>query len=216
MKITQSQCAFNIIYSLAADHEINGETIASKRKRLATALALKIKLSELKFDAVVPIPNTGIIYAKHIANVLKVPFINPFQKKKTKRTLLLPVENRSVFYKRFLLKSQFKNHYKNVLIVDEALISGTTVSSVANWVKNKAARYSFAFTSLPMVNQCFLGNIKYSKRILDFGKNETNLINSLALLNKELGSDELFFLDHSSFFEIIDSERCCTLCFANF
>jgi len=216
MKITQSQCAFNIIYSLAADHEINGETIASKRKRLATALALKIKLSKVEFDAIMPIPETGIIYAKHIANELKVPFINPFKKKKTTRTLLLPIENRSAFYKRFLLNSQLHVKYKNVLIVDEALISGTTVSSVANWVKDKAERYSFAFASLPMINQCFLGNIKYSKRILSFGVNETNLINSLGLLNEELGSDKLFFLDQSSFFEIIDAERCCTLCFANF
>lgn len=216
MNVTQTQCAFNVIYSLAADHEINGELVSGIRRKISSSLADTILKSEAEYDAVIPIPNTGIAYAKNIAKRLGIEYINPFKKVKNSRTLSLPKSDRKKFYERFLCDTPLDAAHQNVLVVDEALISGTTAFAVADWLKPRVKNFAFAFASPPMINYCMCGVVKYSPRIISVVDNEDDINESVDKFNEILGSSQLYFIEPRDFQKIIDSRRMCSLCFANF
>lgn len=217
MNLTQDKCAFNIIYSFDADHNIDGQPINIFRKRLAYALAEQVKNSGVKIDYVIPIPNTGIGYAKHVSKILNAKYLNPFVKKKVARTLGMTTGQRLDFYDRFLEHMKLPEGLSKVLFVDEALISGTTAIAISDWAKNKKIEeFSFGFASPPMINYCPSQMIKFAPRIFDLADEFSPLELKISEFKSLIGSDDIYFVPSQIFEEIVLSDRRCTLCFSKY
>jgi glutamine phosphoribosylpyrophosphate amidotransferase len=215
MKLTQDQCAFNIIYTFSPEHDIDGVTVAQIRQELARLLANEIQESGLTIRYIIPIPSTGIYYAKYVAKYLKIEIINPYKKNKNIRTLRLKYKERHSFYDRYLDNAEVPNSIDDVLFIDEALISGTTTKLVSEWANNQGIRnFSFAFASPPIINYCPNKMVRSVARALDPGAGNMETEMAVGVLSKSLKSTKVIFLPSQKFEDAMSGDRRCTLCFS--
>ncbi len=215
MLITQEKCAFSIIYTYDASHVIEGTPVKYFRAVLAKLLAAQILKSGLNITHVIPIPNTGIMYAKEVAKHLNATYVNPFVKAKIPRTLGMNSSDRVKFYERFLERQELNEELGETIFIDEALISGTTISIVAEWAKVKGiSSFSFGFASPPMINFCPQHVIKNSHRVLDPDANDVSTDEAIEELSRGLGSRNIFFISSREFSTTISGDKRCSLCFS--
>lgn len=210
-----SQCSFNIIYTFDPDHEIDGKLVRSYRSDLAEILANKILKSTMhKYDYIVPIPMTGIFYAEKLARIMGIPMVEIFDRDKQTRTLSLTSVDRHEFYEKYFSKFKMELENKRILIVDEALISGTTIKLLSNWLKRfPLLKYSFAFVSPPMSGYCPNRNIKENERIAkvtNLGEIDMNALNEFI---GQTGADTMYFNSAEDFNKLLFSNSRCSHCF---
>ena len=215
MHIPQEKCAFSIIYTYDPSHVIEGTPVKYFRTLLAKALAAQIAESGLNVKHVIPIPNTGIVYAKEVAKHLNAKYLNPFVKKKNFRTLGMKGRDRVSFYDRFLEHMELDEDLGETIFIDEALISGTTISIMADWARVRSiSSFSFGFASPPMINYCPQNVIKNSHRVLDPELNDISTDEAVEELNRGLGSKKIFFVSSTEFSAILSGDKRCSLCFS--
>lgn len=88
--------------------------------------------SDLDIDVVIPIPETSMDVALQIANTLELPYRQGFVKNRyIGRTFIMPgqtMRKKSVRRKLNAISSEFKG--KNVLLVDDSIVRGTTSGQI--------------------------------------------------------------------------------------
>jgi glutamine phosphoribosylpyrophosphate amidotransferase len=215
MLIPQEKCTFNIIYTYDVSHLIEGTPVKHFRTELAKSLAAQIMEKGLNVKYVIPIPNTGIVYAKEVAKHLNAKYMNPFVKKKISRTLGMNNRDRVSFYDRFLENMELGEDIGETIFIDEALISGTTISIMAEWARKKGiSSYSFGFASPPIINYCPQQVVKNSRRLLDPATTDLSTDEAIKELNREIGSKDIFFVLSAEFSTILSGRTRCSLCFS--
>lgn len=215
MHIPQEKCSFSIIYTYDALHVIEGTPVKYFRAELAKALAAQISESGLNVKHVIPIPNTGIVYAKEVAKHLNAKYVNPFVKKKDIQNPRNEQQGQVSFYDRFLEHMELDEDLGETIFIDEALISGTTISIMADWARKRSiSSFSFGFSSPPMINYCPQKVIKDSHRVLDPETTDISTEETVEELNRGLGSKKIFFVSSTEFSTILSGEKRCSLCFS--
>ena len=143
-------CSFEYVYLARPDSVMNGVSIYETRLRMGETLAAKIKreMTAGDIDVVMPIPDSGRPTATQLAHELNLPYREGFYKNRyVGRTFIMPgqkVRKKSVRQKLNALSTEFKG--KNVLLVDDSIVRGTTSKEIVEMARQAGAK-SVTFAS---------------------------------------------------------------------
>ena len=148
-------CAFEFVYLARPDSVIDGASVYATRLRMGEYLADKVR-SEIpvdEIDVVMPIPDSSRPAAIQLALKLGVEYREGFIKNRyIGRTFIMPgqgMRRKSVRQKLNAISSEFKD--KNVLLVDDSIVRGTTSREIVQMAREAGARKVFFASAAPPV-----------------------------------------------------------------
>lgn len=149
-------CAFEYIYLARPDSVMNGIAVYDARLRLGDVLADQIaqELPAGDIDVVMPIPDSARPSAMQVAQTLGIEYREGFFKNRyVGRTFIMPgqaVRKKSVRQKLNAMSTEFRG--KNVLIVDDSIVRGTTSREIVEMARTAgAASVTFASAAPPVL-----------------------------------------------------------------
>ncbi len=148
-------CIFEHVYLARPDSLIDGVSVYEARLRMGDQLAEKIRkcYADLKIDVIIPVPDTSRPIAMQLAQGLGVPYREGFVKNRyIGRTFIMPgqsVRKRSVRQKLNAIAMEFKG--KNVLIVDDSIVRGTTSREIVQMAREAGALKVYFASAAPPV-----------------------------------------------------------------
>jgi amidophosphoribosyltransferase len=150
-----SPCVFEFVYFARPDSFIDGISVYASRVNMGRKLGEKIarEWSDLDIDVVIPIPETSMDVALEIANTLNKPYRQGFVKNRyIGRTFIMPgqkMRKKSVRRKLNAIKSEFKD--KNVLLVDDSIVRGTTSEQIIEMARESGAKKVYFASAAPEI-----------------------------------------------------------------
>jgi amidophosphoribosyltransferase len=154
-KSSLNPCIFEYVYLARPDSIIDGASVYETRLHMGEKLAEKIRRQyrHLAIDVVIPIPDSSRPSALQLALGLGVPYREGFVKNRyIGRTFIMPgteVRSRSVRQKLNPIAMEFKG--KNVLLVDDSIVRGTTSREIVQMAREAGARKVFFASAAPPV-----------------------------------------------------------------
>lgn len=189
---TLNPCSFEYIYLARPDSVMNGISVYEARLRLGDRLAETIKKHAPvdTIDVVMPIPDSARPAAMQVARKLGIEYREGFYKNKyVGRTFIMPGQahrKKSVRQKLNAMSSEFRD--KNVMIVDDSIVRGTTSKEIVEMARQAGAK-SVTFTSAapPVRYPHVYGiNMPTSKELVAAGR-------TIDQITKEIGADYLIY-----------------------
>lgn len=150
-----SPCIFEYVYFARPDSIIDGISVHKGRMRMGDKLAQKIMREhpDHDIDVVMPIPDTSRSSAVQLAEVLEVPYREGFIKNRyIGRTFIMPGQTqrkKSVRQKLNPIGLEFEG--KNILLVDDSIVRGTTSQQIVQMARDAGARKVFFASAAPPV-----------------------------------------------------------------
>ena len=150
-----SPCIFEFVYFARPDSIIDDVFVHKARSRMGKKLANKIKRiwPDNDIDVVIPIPDTSRTAALQLAFSLGVKYNEGFIKNRyIGRTFIMPgqqVRKKSVRQKLNAIDSEFKG--KNVLLVDDSIVRGTTSQQIVQMARDAGAKNVYFASAAPPV-----------------------------------------------------------------
>lgn len=154
-KASFNPCIFEFVYFARPDSFIDGISVYASRVNMGRKLGEKIKRewSDLDIDVVIPIPETSMDVALQIANTLEKPYRQGFVKNRyIGRTFIMPGQiqrRKSVRRKLNAIKSEFAG--KNVLLVDDSIVRGTTSEQIIEMARESGANKVYFASAAPEI-----------------------------------------------------------------
>ena len=148
-------CVFEYVYFARPDSIIDGASVYSARLRMGEYLAerLAAELWRGDIDVVMPIPDTSRPSAMQLAMKLGLNYREGFLKNRyVGRTFIMPgqaVRRKSVRQKLNAMSVEFKG--KNVLLVDDSIVRGTTSREIVQMARDSGANKVFFASAAPPV-----------------------------------------------------------------
>ncbi|MFL2555350.1 MAG: amidophosphoribosyltransferase [Gammaproteobacteria bacterium] len=153
--ISHSPCIFEYVYLARPDSIIDGISVYKARLRMGKTLARKIlRLYPMHdIDVVIPIPDSSRTAALSLANEIGITYREGFVKNRyITRTFIMPGQNirkKSVRQKLNAINLEFKD--KNVLLVDDSIVRGTTSREIVQMAKEAGAKRVYIASAAPPV-----------------------------------------------------------------
>jgi amidophosphoribosyltransferase len=148
-------CIFEHVYFARPDSIMDGVSVYKARLRQGERLAEKVKRlrPQHDIDVVIPIPDTSRVAAQAMAQSLGVKFREGLMKNRyIGRTFIMPGQKmraRSVRRKLNTIDLEFKG--KNVMLVDDSIVRGTTCGQIIEMAREAgAAKVYFASAAPPV------------------------------------------------------------------
>jgi amidophosphoribosyltransferase len=148
-------CIFEYVYLARPDSVMDGASVYEARLVMGEKLAERIARSyrHLDIDVVIPIPDSSRPSALQLAQGLGLPYREGFVKNRyIGRTFIMPgqaVRRRSVRQKLNTIGVEFKG--KNVLLVDDSIVRGTTSGEIVQMAREGGARKVYFASAAPPV-----------------------------------------------------------------
>jgi len=148
-------CIFEYVYLARPDSMIEDVSVYKARLRMGEKLAEKIlrERPDHGIDAVIPIPDTARTAASALAGALGVPFREGFVKNRyIGRTFIMPGQGervKSVRRKLNAIDLEFRK--KNVLLVDDSIVRGTTSKQIVQMARDAGAKNVYFASAAPPV-----------------------------------------------------------------
>ncbi|MDM7857368.1 amidophosphoribosyltransferase [Thiopseudomonas acetoxidans] len=148
-------CIFEHVYLARPDSIIDGISVYKARMRMGEKLAEKIlrEYPDHDIDVVMPIPDTSNTSALELANKLGVKYREGFIKNRyIGRTFIMPgqaMRKKSVRQKLNALELEFRG--KNVLLVDDSIVRGTTCQEIIQMAREAGAKNVYFCSAAPEV-----------------------------------------------------------------
>ena len=148
-------CLFEYVYLARPDSTLDQISVYKARMRMGKKLANKItKLNpDHDIDVVIPIPDSSTTAALQVATELNIPYRDGFVKNRyIGRTFIMPYQEereKSVRRKLNILDLEFKG--KNVLLVDDSIVRGTTSQKIIEMAKEAGANKVYFSSAAPPV-----------------------------------------------------------------
>ena len=152
---THTPCIFEYVYLARPDSMIEDVSVYKARLRMGEKLAEKIlrERPDHGIDAVIPIPDTARTAASALAGALGVPFREGFVKNRyIGRTFIMPGQGervKSVRRKLNAIDLEFRK--KNVLLVDDSIVRGTTSKQIIQMARDAGAKNVYFASAAPPV-----------------------------------------------------------------
>ena len=148
-------CIFEYVYFARPDSTIDGVNVYNARLKMGQYLAEKVarelRLSDI--DVVMPIPDTSRPVAMELAARLGLEYREGFIKNRyVGRTFIMPgqsVRKKSVRQKLNAMSVEFKD--KNILLVDDSIVRGTTSREIVDMARAAGAKKVFFASAAPAV-----------------------------------------------------------------
>jgi amidophosphoribosyltransferase len=150
-----SPCIFEFVYFARPDSTIDKISVYGSRVEMGKKLAEKISTewSHLDIDVVIPIPETSCDTALQIAQHLSIPYRQGFVKNRyIGRTFIMPGQEqrkKSVRQKLNAIKAEFVG--KNVLLVDDSIVRGTTSEQIIEMARAAGAKKVYFASASPEI-----------------------------------------------------------------
>lgn len=187
-------CMFEYVYLARPDSIIDGISVYESRVKMGVYLAEKIRrdYSHLKIDVVIPIPDSSRSAAMELASYLGVAYREGFVKNRyIGRTFIMPgqaVRRKSVRQKLNAMHQEFVG--KNVLLVDDSIVRGTTSREIINMAREAGATQVFLASAAPPVRHANVYGIDMpSRRELIAAFRHADEVGA------EIGADALIYQD---------------------
>jgi len=151
----RSPCLFEFVYFARPDSIIDDIFVHKARLRMGKKLARKIQrvMSKDDIDVVIPIPDTSRTSAMSLAANLGIRFSEGFIKNRyIGRTFIMPGQSsrkKSVRQKLNPIDVEFKG--KNVLLVDDSIVRGTTSRQIVQMARDSGAKKVYFASAAPPV-----------------------------------------------------------------
>ncbi len=148
-------CLFEFVYFARPDSIIDNISVHKARARMGKKLATRIKKKwpDHDIDVVIPIPDTSRTAALSLASTLGVRYSEGFIKNRyIGRTFIMPgqmARRKSVRQKLNPIDLEFKR--KNVLLVDDSIVRGTTSRQIVQMARDAGARKVYFASAAPPV-----------------------------------------------------------------
>ncbi|NIM71283.1 MAG: amidophosphoribosyltransferase [Xanthomonadales bacterium] len=187
-----SPCIFEFVYFARPDSMIDDISVYKARLRMGQALSRKI-LSEWPdhdIDVVIPVPDTSRTAALPLAYDLGVKYREGFIKNRyIGRTFIMPGQDQraaSVRHKLNAIELEFRR--KNVLLVDDSIVRGTTSRQIIQMAREAGARKVYFASAAPPVRYPNIYGIDMPApaELVASGKDE-------SAIERELGADRLIY-----------------------
>ena len=210
-------CIFEYVYFARPDSVMDGTSIYESRLRMGEYLAEKVRreFAHLKIDVVIPIPDTSRPSAMQLAFRLGLPYREGFIKNRyIGRTFIMPgqaVRKKSVRQKLNAMPMEFKG--KNVLLVDDSIVRGTTSREIIQMARDAGASAVYFASASPPVRYPNVYGIDMPTRreLLANGRSDEEI----AI---EIGADAVIYQDLADLIAAVKSvnpaiERFDASCF---
>ena len=148
-------CIFEYVYFSRPDSKIDEISVDKARMRMGSKLAQSIKKlnPDHDIDVVIPIPDSSTTAALQLAVDLDVPYREGFVKNRyIGRTFIMPYQEerkKSVRRKLNILDLEFRD--KNVLLVDDSIVRGTTSKKIIEMAKESGAKKVYFASAAPAI-----------------------------------------------------------------
>ena len=185
-------CIFEYVYLARPDSIIDDVSVYKARLRMGEALAEKIirEWPDHDIDVVIPIPETSRTACLPLAYDLGVKYRDGFMKNRyVARTFIMPGQTerkRSVRRKLNAIGLEFEG--KNVLLVDDSIVRGTTSQQIIQQARDAGARrVYFASAAPPVRYQNVYGiDMPVTGELVAFNRSEEDVA-------RAIGADRLFY-----------------------
>lgn len=150
-----SPCIFEYVYFARPDSTIDKISVYASRVEMGKKLGAKIakEWEDLDIDVVIPIPETSCDIALQIAKHLDLPYRQGFVKNRyIGRTFIMPGQaerKKSVRRKLNAINTEF--YGKNVLLVDDSIVRGTTSEQIIEMARNAGAKKVYFASAAPEI-----------------------------------------------------------------
>ena len=148
-------CMFEYVYLARPDSVLDGVSVYHARLNLGETLAQRVisTLPPSDIDVVIPIPESSRPSAMQLAHRLGKPYREGFVKNRyVGRTFIMPgqgVRKKSVRQKLNAIGMEFKG--RNVLLVDDSIVRGTTSKEIVQMAREAGARKVYMASAAPPV-----------------------------------------------------------------
>jgi len=187
-----SPCIFEYVYFARPDSMLDDISVYKARLRMGQALARKIltEWPDHDIDVVIPIPDTSRTAALPLAYDLDVKYREGFIKNRyIGRTFIMPGQEqrkRSVKQKLNAIDLEFRD--KNVLLVDDSIVRGTTSRQIIQMARDAGAKKVYFASASPPVRYPNIYGIDMPapSELVASGRDEKQI-------ERELGADRLIY-----------------------
>jgi len=187
-------CIFEYVYLARPDSMLDGISVYETRLNMGINLAEKIStdMRHLDIDVVIPIPESSRPSAMQLANQLGISFREGFVKNRyVGRTFIMPGQQqrrKSVRQKLNAIEMEFRG--KNVLLVDDSIVRGTTSREIVQMAREAGAHKIYFASAAPPVRFPNVYGIDMPTRQELIATNRTN-----EEICHEIGVDYLIYQD---------------------
>ncbi|MCE9665053.1 amidophosphoribosyltransferase [Halomonas sp. M5N1S17] len=189
-----SPCIFEHVYLARPDSILDGAYVYGTRMQMGRKLGDRIRSEwpEHDIDVVIPIPDTSRTSALELAQHLGVTYREGFMKNRyIGRTFIMPGQTqrkKSVRQKLNAIDIEFKG--KNVLLVDDSIVRGTTCKQIIQMAREAGANKVYFASAAPPVRYPNVYGIDMpaATELIAHGRSE-------AEVGELIGADRIFYQD---------------------
>ncbi|MCU0927936.1 MAG: amidophosphoribosyltransferase [Burkholderiaceae bacterium] len=148
-------CLFEYVYLARPDSVLDGVSVYHARLNMGETLAQRVinAMPPSEIDVVIPIPESSRPSAMQLAQKIGKPYREGFVKNRyVGRTFIMPgqsVRKKSVRQKLNAIGMEFKG--RNVLLVDDSIVRGTTSREIVQMAREAGAKKVFLASAAPPV-----------------------------------------------------------------
>ncbi|MFO4669417.1 amidophosphoribosyltransferase [Vibrio cholerae] len=197
-------CIFEFVYFARPDSFIDKISVYSARVEMGKRLGERIKndYSDLDIDVVIPIPETSCDIALQIAQAIDKPYRQGFVKNRyVGRTFIMPGQQqrkKSVRRKLNAIRSEFKD--KNVLLVDDSIVRGTTSEQIIEMARDSGAKKVYIVSAAPEIRfpNVYGIDMPSANELIAHGRDNDAIC-------EQIGADALIF---QTLEDLVEAVRC--------
>ena len=207
---TPKHCIFEYVYFARPDSKVFGQSVYQTRKNMGKELA---KISPIKADLVVPVPDGGVPSAIGYAQESGIPYeMGIMRNHYIGRTFIEPTqEMRDLKVKMKLSPMTDIIKDKRVIVIDDSIVRGTTSKRIVRMLKEAGAKeVHMRVSSPPTTDPCYYGVDTPDKENLIAAKM------SIQEICDFIGADSLAYLDEDALLRSVNAgkeDNYCTACF---